>query len=154
MSLSDPVPQLVRPPPPVMPNAAYCRPPPPVGGPCEPGMEGGMRNTSEPVPRLVRPPPPVMPNGAYSHPPPPVGGPAIRPPAAAATCRYPAAASAAQAYPASSSATATFYSAPFDDSDDDTFDASSMMSAVSCVPLYFRLQAKIISRMISFRRLY
>jgi len=103
------------------------------------GVEDGIRNMnmSEPVPQL-NPPRTMMPNVAYR---PPAGGPSVPVvrPQAASPMRPPDAAAAwrgmAQAYPASSS-TPTFYSATHGDSDDDSFDASSMMSAVSYLVLF------------------
>ena len=108
------------------------------------GVEDGIRNMnmSEPVPQL-NPPRTMMPNVAYR---PPASGPSVpvvrpqaaspmRPPDAAAAWRGMAPVPMAQAYPASSS-TPTFYSATHGDSDDDSFDASSMMSAVSYLVLF------------------
>ena len=130
MSVTDSAPRQ-NPPPPVVPNVAYrppapVNPPPPMGAPAmplfRPPPAGG------PAAPMMRPPP----AGAPVNHPQPVGGPGMpmfRPPPAggpgAPMVRQPA--SAAWRNPTPLSA----YASTHDDSDDESLDTSSMMSAVS-----------------------
>jgi len=132
----EPAPQMY-PPRPVVPNALYH---PPGGGPAAPAIRPPTDGRSAPMFR-----PPVVEGPAVPVFRPSMGGPAapiLRPPAAPANWRIPAPVAPAQPYPAASS-TQTFYTASHDDSDDDSFDASSMMSGVSSAVLLFTRCPKI-----------